>query len=76
MEKELGYTVPILNLAYRQSQVAVSIGGTLQKAKYHESQILFWRLDGTFGESDVLWMNLWRRHLRLYGYVNTGMDSE
>lgn len=45
------------------------LGGTLQKAKYHESQILF-ETDGTFGESDVV-VDEFVRTPKLYGYVNT-----
>jgi len=49
MEKEQGYTVPILKLVIAQSQVGrFQLGGTLQKQKYHESQILF-ETDGTVG---------------------------
>ncbi|MFT6369647.1 MAG: outer membrane receptor for ferrienterochelin and colicins, partial [Maribacter sp.] len=45
------------------------LGGTLQKAKYDESQILF-ETDGTPGESDIV-IDKFVRNPNLYGYLNT-----
>ena len=45
------------------------LGGTLQKAKYDESQILF-ETDGTPGESDIV-VDEFVRNPNFYGYLNT-----
>jgi outer membrane receptor for ferrienterochelin and colicins len=45
------------------------LGGTLQKAEYDESQILF-ETDGTPGESDIV-IDEFVRNPNFYGYLNT-----
>ncbi|MCK0159155.1 TonB-dependent receptor [Allomuricauda sp. F6463D] len=45
------------------------VGGTLQKAKYDESQVLF-ESDGTPGESDII-VDEFVRNPNFYGFLNT-----